>query len=1403
MGNIQVKMNRWTATVIAVAACFVCAASAQAVMIHYNNFDEGAGSDEYAQVGTNPQNGTFGEGKDPNSDWITSPLVGGGTALQFFGVRGDGIEDDPRVHPERKDRVPHGPKNDVVRFGDDASFALTEAGTIMFWMRQDPGPDGDGSGYGADGAVSNPDNSNWIIVRGTDPFSYLIHNEPSQGMPGRLQLDGGPDSTTPTPLPVGDWVHLAYGWDASVNSTRLWVDGELVGNNANAWNGLNDHGGPFVLGGHDVHTGTGRGFLGASDELKVFDELLDNDAVQNAMFPVVVADVPIVFPGAGKFTAIDATRDVHLTLTGDPGVAYDLETTTGLPADAWTYSGLSVTGAAGAVQISDPSGSDSNKSYRLAARQATAVPGAQNHDFETSTLEDWLVTGEAFIATQNHRGLRPWKGDYHLWDHEHYATSDLGTATGTMKSAVFTIPTADQMTFYISGFDGPDPNPAGQSLVRLVRASDLAVLFQEFCPQSTRWERVAWDVFPHAGTDVFIDVVDGNPSATEGWIAVDDFELGTDEVLSPWPSVTTTGDTVHVWGRDYDWGVLPLPEQVTSGGTDLLAGPMRLDAAVSGQPVSWTPAGGQAADAALTTPSGAAATIQRSATGRGVRVDGFAVTEFDGMIRVDLTFSPVSGPVTLNHLYVEIPLDPQVADLMYLYYVPFYGQRTAGAAASFTGPFQSIAWLGDEERGLTWFAESDKGWLPSGNTGAVRVIPGAQETVLQLRIWNQSHTLSSAETFTMGLQATPVKPLPIDWHQRSIAGNVDWYGNEGYGSLRLQDLVNQDVKVISSGENWAAIQNYPEAWCCRQELLSAKKLQSSGTIPAGVWKHVAASWDADTRQAVLYIDGVAADQINDFVGLVSQPDRPFVIGGDMNVNQSRQFDGIMDEVRIYDRFLSAPEVMQAMSAAIPAGPGGLVHGYAFEESGTTVLDSVGSENGAFGTAKTTGDWTTGRYGGGLHFRATSPAGGDFVDFGTASSFDLIEEGTVMAWIYEMTQDSESFFMQKGREVNFPYMLTSSTYWNSMTLELSTGSFYCPCEDPADDSYGELVDQIHAFGLKTIPYFGFLYADIAPEYDLYSAECFRTPQSIPGYKREASGGTPPQESFDVCNRSRYTDLLLDGVELVRDMYGVDGVYLDATTLASICKNRLHGCGYVAGSLRGTYPIFPTRTLMKRLSALFPEDQGGIIEAHLQMGVFPPAMSFATSLLDGEWFYLLGNSGQHILNYATLESHRAHFGNHWGVRTRLLDSTPNPWTDEELMSMTMLQDTFIRPSRALPTQMQHIMTLKGVYSAFGADDAEWHGYWDNQAVVTPSHPANIKASVFARQDNNTALLVVSNLGNGTIGNAGVTLNLGALGLGALSSGTMHSFDGTTRAVAVSGGTVTIGSLPKWTPRVVVLR
>lgn len=1256
---------------------------------------------------------------------------------------------------------------------------LNATGTVMAWVRKDAEA-----------------GSNWFLTLGGDPFTFLLAHGVAGSLWAEFKNAAGTGNlavlTAPLP-PTGEWHHVALSWDMA--QVALYVDGVMVDDQAIAGPSLSRT--RLYLGSTDQNND--RVFNGVLDEVRVYDEFLDEAAVQAAMSPVPIG-AP-VFPDPAVWTAIDAGSNVWLEFLGDPGVAYNLEWSTNQWSPSWIFNGRSLTGAVGPVSFSDSGVSRPATLYRLALKPPTAVPGGLNHDFAQGSLEGWLVTGEAFSATRDNQGLLPWKGDYHLWANEFYASSDLGISTGTMKSATFPIATADPVTFYLAGVDGPDPVPLGLNVVRLIRTSDFSVLFEALCPQTSRWQRVAWDVFDHVGTEVFIDVVDGNDSPADGWIAVDDFEVGADTVLAPWPPITTTGDTVSCWGRSYHWGTLPLPDDVQSQGTPLLAGPIRLDATVSGQPVVWTAAGTQP-DAALTTASGAAAAIRRSAEGGGIRVDGLAVMEFDGMIRIDLALSPVAGAVSVDHLYLDIPFDPQAASLMYLYYIPLYGTRTAGATASFSGPFHPICWLGNEERGLLWFAESDEGWLPTGNADAVKVIPGAQDTVLQLRLWDQPHTLDGPRTFTMGFQASPVKPLPADWHQRSITGNIDWYGGEG--TAALQEMMSLNVKVVTAGENWAAIQNYPEAWCCRNEVLQTVKLQSAGTIPLSTWKHVAASWDADTGTAVLYLDGVAVEQVNNFQGLSGLANQSFVIGGDMNVNQSRQFDGVMDEVRVYDRFLDAGDVAAASAGPAPAGPAGLIHAYAFEEgSGSTVGDAVGSEHGTFGAAKTGADWTTGKYGGGLRFRGVDAQGRDHVDFGADSSFDLPTRGTVMAWIREISHDSESFFLTKGRTENFPYMLQSSTFWNGIVLEISTGQFYCPCDHPADDVYDDVVNQVHAWGMKTIPYFGFLYSDIAPEYDLYRDESLRTPVWPDPYRREASGGKPPQEAFDVCNRSRYTDLLLDGIEQVRDTYGIDGVYLDATTLAPICENRLHGCGTVGNTLRGTYPIFPTRSLMKRLSALFPEDQGGIIEAHTQMGVMLPAVSFATSILDGEWFYSLGARGQHILDYASLESHRAHFGPHWGVRTRLLDPTPNPWSEEELMSITMLQDVLMRPSRGAPGQLARIMTLKGVYAAFGADQADWFGYWDNQAVVSSSHPAQVKTSFFRRADSNSVLLVVSNLGNGDLTGVNVTLDLAALGLGSLSTGTMYLYAGGSQPVAVSHDTVTVGALPKWTPRLIVLQ
>ena len=1031
---------------------------------------------------------------------------------------------------------------------------------------------------------------------------------------------------------------------------------------------------------------------------------------------------------------------------------------------------------------------------------ATAVPGGYNHDFELG-LDGWQNAGSAFIASHNHNGLLPWKGDYHLWSAEQYAVSDMTAATGTLKSAIFRIATVDPMTFYLCGIDGTGPQGQGLNYVRLVRTSDMAVLHQADCPQSDTWHRIIWDIAPYAGTDVHLEICDANPDPDNGWIAVDDLEAGRDQLLSPWTPVQVTADSIDCWGREYHWQDLPTPSQVVSQGESLLASSIKMRLKVDGQLASWSSSAPQDPPQ-LTSDTTVAATITRAVQGLGVAVTGRATVEFDGMMRIDFTIAPVAGPVNVTNFWIEIPFVSERSDLMYLWYQPYYGERTTGPTATYTGPFHPICWLGDEEAGLCWFAESDQGWLPTANPQAIQIFPAGGQNLFIINIWADPHVLQNAEQFTMGLQATPVKSLPSDWHQRSIAGNVNWYNSDG--SAALQELADLGVQTISSGENWAAVQNFPEPWCCRYPPINSK-LYSSGAMPLNTWTHVAGSWDSSTGAAVLYINGVAVDTMGNFGGLAGTG-RPFVIGGDKSVNQNRLFDGVMDEVRVYDRFLGAGQVQSAMNAAIPAGPAGMIHAYNFEAgSGTTVYDriAVNPQDGTFGPVKSAADWTTGKYGGGLRFYGTDVDGDDYVDFGSDSSFAVTETGTVMAWVKEITHDSGSFFMQKGIGADFPYMFSSSTHWNATVLEMLTGDYYCSCADPAGDTYDTLVSQIHQYGLKTIPYFGFQISDIAPIWDQYGDECFALPRDYEPYRREASASIPPQECWNVCYRSRYVDLMLDSMIDAQTKYDIDGVYLDATTSPFNCTNTLHGCGFDSGggSIRGTYQLFAYRSMMKRMNAIFVQN-GGLIEAHTQMCICPPIISFATSLLDGEWLYILGDPGQHILNYASLESWRAHWGHHWGIPTRSLDPTPDPFTEEELMSIIMLQDVFIRPSNGRTGQLQRIMPILNLFADFGADLAQWFGYWDNHAFVSSSHPSDIRVSFFTRPDNNTMLLMVSNLGNSDISNATVTLDLPALGLSPMSTAAMWVYDQGSQSVSVSNGTVTLGPLPTCTPRVVLL-
>jgi hypothetical protein len=71
----------------------------------------------------------------------------------------------------------------------------------------------------------------------------------------------------------------------------------------------------------------------------------------------------------------------------------------------------------------------------------------------------------------------------------------------------------------------------------------------------------------------------------------------------------------------------------------------------------------------------------------------------------------------------------------------------------------------------------------------------------------------------------------------------------------------------------------------------------------GTWYHVAVTYDVPNSKSVLYINGV-----KDEMAGAANPDRAFGSIGGFTNNEASKFDGMIDDVRIYNRVLTAAEI---------------------------------------------------------------------------------------------------------------------------------------------------------------------------------------------------------------------------------------------------------------------------------------------------------------------------------------------------------------------------------------------------------------------------------------------------------------------------------------------------------------
>jgi hypothetical protein len=292
------------------------------------------------------------------------------------------------------------------------------------------------------------------------------------------------------------------------------------------------------------------------------------------------------------------------------------------------------------------------------------------------------------------------------------------------------------------------------------------------------------------------------------------FSEAMDQVLPPWTEVMAEMIdevvNVSVWGRTYGFAGDPLPTSILTGGEEVLASPVRLVGTVDKNPISWERKG-----AFLFRKDNAQATISGWQANGSLIVNTTSQVEFDGLMRVDMAIMPQRGASPkLEELWLEIPLKADRATLFHYWPGSWGSAANSGAIPEegFAMPFKPFVWLGWEEGGLSWFTESDKGWQPKDANRYIEIVRQGEETLLRLHILD-SEPERLPLTLTFGFQATPVKPVPKDFHEWRICHGAS-YGIEKRpveeGKTVLDSMAELGVKTLIFHEHWTPIQNYWE-----------------------------------------------------------------------------------------------------------------------------------------------------------------------------------------------------------------------------------------------------------------------------------------------------------------------------------------------------------------------------------------------------------------------------------------------------------------------------------------------------------------------------------------------------------------------------------------------------------------
>lgn len=259
--------------------------------------------------------------------------------------------------------------------------------------------------------------------------------------------------------------------------------------------------------------------------------------------------------------------------------------------------------------------------------------------------------------------------------------------------------------------------------------------------------------------------------------------------------------------RDHTLSRSGLPAQITAKGKELLSAPVQIELMTGGKALAFGEGPGVTGMKVAGQVAGETANwsaITRSAEGHELRVEGYM--EYDGVTRLDVTLSP-QGRLPIGKGVLRVPYHPEVLQFIqsiasgWMHHQSRLVRTTEGkweiakicwnyrggnpppvrgpdVAFNSQDPFNlhdpnlftPYFYGGNYERGLTWFAVNDKGWVHDrGVVMPLELVRTDDECYLRLNVIAKPTTLTKPWSIRFYLLASPFKPLPKKWYTWAIA----------------------------------------------------------------------------------------------------------------------------------------------------------------------------------------------------------------------------------------------------------------------------------------------------------------------------------------------------------------------------------------------------------------------------------------------------------------------------------------------------------------------------------------------------------------------------------------------------------------------------------------------------------